>query len=101
MTRPADIPQWAWDEAEGAPLSEQIERKKAELASLELQAQAATCLEMGKHDWQFYGGANCGCQDGGCSVPVHKCVRCGDCDYGENDEAESIRRDCAIASEAT
>ena len=48
------------------------------------------------HDMRHVGGANAGCGDGCCcSVPVHACTRCGDSDYGENDEAERIRRECA------
>ena len=56
------------------------------------------------HDWRFYGGANCGCEwtgeDGGqifgsCSVPIHRCSRCGDYDYGDNAEAVQVVADCA------
>lgn len=55
------------------------------------------------HRWVFKGGANCGCQwtdeDGGlasgsCSVPVHECEVCGDCDYGQNQEAIETRERC-------
>lgn len=46
------------------------------------------------HKWKFYGGANCGCPDGWCSVSVHKCAACGDCDYGDNDEANEKRAYC-------
>lgn len=61
-----------------------------------------TCSERG-HKMQSTGGMNCGCtfEDdagqlllGSCSVPVHHCTRCGDCDYGDNDEAIEIRRVC-------
>lgn len=47
------------------------------------------------HDMQSTGGCNCGCEDGACSVPVHVCTRCGDCDYGDNAEATEIRQHCA------
>lgn len=50
------------------------------------------------HDWQSIGGRNASCKRGDwccCSVPVNKCSRCGDCDYGENDDAREIRRQCA------
>lgn len=48
------------------------------------------------HDWRSIGGANAGCDDVcRCSVPVHQCARCGDCDYGENEEATEVRRECA------
>ena len=53
----------------------------------------------GNHEWVFDGGANAGCDQGndcGCSVPVHRCIKCGDCDYGDNDEANEVRRDCAV-----
>ena len=47
------------------------------------------------HDWVSIGGCNAGCSDFCCcSVPVHECSRCGDCDYGENDEAEEVRKNC-------
>ena len=47
------------------------------------------------HDWQSTGGCNAGCGDScGCSVPVNVCTRCGDCDYGENEEADEVRSRC-------
>ena len=46
------------------------------------------------HRWQFTGGKNCGCRDGYCSVPVHECDSCGDCDYGDNSEADDVRERC-------
>lgn len=46
------------------------------------------------HRWKFVGGRNCGCPDGGCSIPVHECESCGDCDYGENAEADAIIAEC-------
>lgn len=49
----------------------------------------------GKHDWRFRGGCNAGCcDDCACSVPVHECAGCGDCDYGQNEEADEIRAGC-------
>lgn len=55
----------------------------------------------GNHEWRHIGGCNCGCHDGnhGCSVPVYECVLCGDCDYGENEEATALREKCAEARE--
>lgn len=56
------------------------------------------------HRWVFRGGANCGCEGvepngerwkGQCSVPVYECDGCGDCDYGDNDEAREKRVACA------
>ncbi len=52
------------------------------------------CAVLG-HKWIFSGGASCGCQDGGdCSIPVHHCDACGDCDYGDNSEADQVRAEC-------
>jgi len=84
------------------PLAEEIAATKRRLAALEHQSVAATCVEMG-HDWCLMGGANCGCEwiedgetcRGMCSVPVHECRRCKDCDYGENPEGDMLRSDCA------
>jgi hypothetical protein len=48
------------------------------------------------HDWHSLGGCNAGCHDDcSCSVPVHLCRRCGDCDYGDNEDAEQVRQECA------
>lgn len=52
------------------------------------------------HKWEFVGGRNCGCaavarhQREGCSVPVHRCSNCGDYDYGDNDDARQVKKDC-------
>lgn len=87
-------------------LRDQIEAARAELAHLERIAATATCRELGC-DMQSVGGANCGCEfivadlydepmlvAGCCSVPVNRCTRCGDCDYGNNDDAKEVRRLC-------
>jgi hypothetical protein len=80
-------------------LTEQIEAAKAEVARLERIAATATCRELGC-DMKSFGGCCASCDDRQdtciCSVPVHKCTRCGDCDYGENEEAERIRADCKL-----
>lgn len=77
-------------------LAEQLEAAKAEVARLERIAATATCRELGC-DMQSVGGACAGChRDCCCSVPVHKCTRCGDCDYGENAEADQVRADCKL-----
>jgi len=48
------------------------------------------------HDWQSIGGCNAGCHAMcACSVPVLQCSRCGDCDYGDNEDAEQTRWHCA------
>jgi ribosomal protein L29 len=85
----------------GGGLAEKLDAARAEVARLERQAAAATCAEIG-HRWVSLGGCNCGCEGngreyGGCSVPVHECAICGDCDYGENHDAEEVRRRCAEA----
>lgn len=50
------------------------------------------------HKWKHIGGRNACCDRGAdtcvCSVPVHDCEICGDCDYGDNDEANEIRSAC-------
>lgn len=51
------------------------------------------CRTLG-HVWRNVGGVNCGCKDGSCSIPVRECEACGEWDYGENAEAEEIRRRC-------
>lgn len=79
-------------------LNEQLEAARAEVARLERQIIAAPCHEVG-HRWVQLGGANCGCEDGGCSVPVMSCKVCGDCDYGINEEATEIRAECAAGSD--
>lgn len=77
-------------------LAKQLEDAKAEVARLERIAAGATCREMGCHDLQSIGGTNAGCErDCSCSAPVLQCTRCGDCDYGDNAEAEETRRKCA------
>lgn len=46
-------------------------------------------------DMQSVGGCNAGCcDDCACSVPVSKCTRCGDCDYGQTDERQEVIAAC-------
>ena len=53
------------------------------------------CAVLG-HEWAHIGGCNAGCdEDCVCSVPVHECKFCDDCDYGGNDEADEIRARCS------
>jgi hypothetical protein len=77
----------------------QLEAARAEVARVERLAAASTCRELGRCNMQSAGGANCGCPDGNCSVPVLKCTRCGDCDYSENEEAGATRSACAATRE--
>lgn len=76
-----------------AQLAETLEHAE----TLRRRIAAATCAEAGC-DMRHIGGSNACCDSDccSCSVPVHECVNCGDCDYGENDEADRIRADCAI-----
>lgn len=84
---------------EAMSLSDQLEAARAHVAHLERIAATATCRELGC-DMKSIGGccASCDGEHGlcSCSVPVHTCTRCGDCDYGENEQAEQIRADCKL-----
>lgn len=75
-------------------LLERLEKARAEVARLEREATAATCAEVG-HRWKTRGGCNAGChKECTCSVPVHECEVCKDCDYGDNVWADDVRRQC-------
>lgn len=76
-------------------LIDRLEAARAEVSRLEREAAAATCAEVG-HRWKHIGGSNASCErsDCGCSVPVHECEVCKDCDYGDNAEAKEVRRSC-------
>jgi hypothetical protein len=75
-------------------LAEKLADAKAEVTRLERAMQHATCVEAGHH-WKFLGGRNAGChRDCSCSVDVHVCTRCGDCDYGDTPEAVFIMDAC-------
>lgn len=77
-------------------LAEQLDAARAEVSRLERIAATATCRELGRCDMQSIGGCNAGCgPDCACSIPVHQCSRCRDCDYGENEAAVEVRGDCA------
>lgn len=81
-----------------APLMEELERAQAEVERLKRAIANGPCLQYG-HTWASIGGCNAGCELGRncvCSVPVHECTKCGDCDYGVNKWAEDERRDCRI-----
>lgn len=87
-----------FDEMPPAPtLSEQLEAARQNVARLEREVAAANCAEVG-HRWKCLGGRNAGCdlegRDCHCSVPVHECEVCGDCDYGENAVAQEVFRAC-------
>lgn len=78
-----------------AGLTNDLERARAEVRRIEREIAAGPCRQYG-HEWKSYGGCNAGCGDlCNCSVPVNVCSKCGDCDYGDNTEADKIRRSCA------
>lgn len=61
---------------------------------LKQQIVSGACADVG-HTWVHVGGKNAGCRDTcGCSVPVHVCTKCGDSDYGDNEEASVTRDRC-------
>ncbi len=76
-------------------LAEEIAEAEARLEQLKRRAAAADCRTAGCN-MKFLGGKNASCDEAGCncSVPVHQCARCGDCDYGDNKEADEIRARC-------
>lgn len=81
-------------------LAKRLSAAEAEVARLRRLIRASTCAEIGSCDWQHTGGCNAGCDPScTCSVPVHVCRRCGDCDYGRNADASEVRRECAGARE--
>ena len=72
----------------------QLSEAEARVEQLRREVAAGPCREFG-HDWQSSGGRNAGCApDCCCSVPVNICTKCTDCDYGENDEARAVVRQC-------
>ena len=75
-------------------LLDEIAATEARLAELKRRAVGASCVELG-HDWKSTGGKNASChEECGCSVPVNVCTRCGDCDYGDNADADAVRKEC-------
>lgn len=75
-----------------------LEDAEAKVAHIKRVLAGAPCREVG-HRWVFHGGCACNCPGGGCSFPVHECSHCGDCDYGENEEAGAIRQSCLERAE--
>lgn len=71
-----------------------IEDARNELARLEKELATKSCREVG-HQWIRIGGMSACCyEDCSCSVPVHECEVCKDCDYGVNQEADDLRKAC-------
>lgn len=78
-------------------LLDRLATLEAEASAVRRQIAQGPCVQYG-HTWKSIGGANAGCGDACCcSVPVHVCAKCGDCDYGDSDEAREIRSDCLAA----
>ena len=83
------------------PLELELEAAEANIAAIRQKIKQGPCREYG-HDWHLLGGANAGCGDDcSCSVPVYECRKCGDCDYGQNAEAETVRVRCSSDEENT
>ena len=74
-------------------LLDEIAETEAKLAQLKRQYAAAPCAEVG-HRWKLLGGANASCcRDCSCSVAVHECEVCGDCDYGDP-YRDAVKAEC-------
>ena len=97
-THPQEVGEGQWPGACGmkpeTPMSETTYLDRLIAEASVLAGGMHPCDVLG-HRWRFSGGAGCGCEGGSCSVPVHDCEVCGDCDYGENGEASETRRVCA------
>ena len=77
-------------------LTEQLQDAETMVVNLRQRIAATTsCRDLG-HDWKHIGGCNAGCDDPDCccSIPVHTCSRCEDCDYGQNSEADHVIAQC-------
>lgn len=71
---------------------------EARVARIQREIAQGPCREFG-HEWVSRGGRNAGCdKDCSCSVPVHECAKCHDCDYGDNPEAKAVIERCASDS---
>lgn len=78
------------------PLADELQAAKDEVERIDRAIAQASCQEIAAHDMRHIGGCNAGCGDDcRCSIPVHVCARCGDCDYGDNPEADQKKADCA------
>jgi hypothetical protein len=82
-----------------ATLREQLADTEAAAETLRQRIAAEESCGIRSHRWEFTGGCNAaaaGCTEEacGCSVPVHTCTDCGDCDYGDTEEGRSIVAEC-------
>ena len=70
-----------------------VKALREEADRLERIIDSKSCAE--GHIWESSGGCNAGCGDDCCcSVPVNRCVTCGDYDYGDNEDARDVRANC-------
>jgi hypothetical protein len=76
----------------------QLAEAEARVSRLKSEIAQGPCREYG-HTWESCGGMNCGCDGGGCSIPVLVCSKCGDSDYGDNSEAIEVRSRCEARHE--
>lgn len=75
-------------------LLEKLSSLESEAAAVRRQIAQGPCIQYG-HSWKMLGGRNVSCsRDCQCSVSVNICEKCGDCDYGENDELAEVRARC-------
>lgn len=80
-------------------LQSALAEAEAQVARLKREIAQGPCVEFG-HNWRSIGGKNAGCDDAcACSVPVNVCAKCGDCDYGDNADADEIIKSCAETSD--
>lgn len=80
----------------GSDILQELEDARAKVKALEQRIKNEHCSKVG-HTWESLGGCNAGCHEHcSCSVPVNHCPKCGDCDYGQNSEADEIRSKCEV-----
>lgn len=82
-------------------LHEQLRAAETEVERIKREMYRANfgCAVAG-HQWKFVGCAPCLCAPGGGhSIPVHECLCCGDCDYGDNPEGDHVRATECIENE--
>ena len=80
-------------------LRDDLAEVEARADAIRRKIAAETSCAVRGHRWKHIGGKNAGCHKGidcHCSIPVHACRDCGDCDYGHNAEADKTMRQCAM-----
>ena len=82
-------------------LRDELAEVEALAETLRRRIAAETSCAVRGHRMKHIGGMNAGCDDQcSCSIPVHECLDCGDCDYGDNDESQQTMADCAEKRQA-